>query len=1174
MIAAYKLRLADKAAALGARPETWGRGQTISPEAEKRHLTKQDKYRIAPYPYPGLRSFDPEEGQIFFARERNVESLRTILAERRLVVVLGGSGSGKSSLIRAGLLPFLNTERRISGRDGNWYAVEFRPRTNPLGELSNALVNQLLRPLLRMRPKGLAEAVGLDRDADGDAESTIKVLHDQMFRRFTEAKNAGRKQVLNTVLEIADRQLELYDGLATQGRRLAEPNLFLLVDQLEEVFRPEIAFDERDALLNLIVDIHDYMKQLPQRGGLFLAATIRSEEVYRCAEHRGLSEVVIGSGYQLELLDADNPEDASDLRRAIVQPGRNVFEDWGLAEHLDHPDAPFAKEMPDLLLQGAARLSVELYHRPDQLPLLQHALQATWHSAMRRWSDPSFTSDRLEIVREDLPGQSDSTTVPDLGACLKARADKAAHRAAERFAEITGTDQAAGQEALQAAFRALARRDDRGNWARRFAGRDEITAFLTANPGSAVARLPDNKRWSALREALHVFLLRGYLSGGNNQEYDISHEALIRNWPVFQDWLRGPEEVAYALGRVLVEVEPGTFEKAPAGEKMRLIPEELSARVAMVKEGGKLPGRWGEDQIAPYLLRPALRRRWGGDKHDVLLNLTRLAALAEQTRIQTANDARAAERKEAAAERKEAAERARREARSKFALLLSAGLTLLVGAIGYAIYQSQAASQAAAVAEAAATVAKAMARSEKAMARSEVAEAQKEVAEAQKQAAEARVIAEQRQAEAARLLWRQMAANSLIGSMQSQTGNWPDGARERAALHALHMLGGGGTEANPDVLRELTWARWDSGVRAILGQQFRITRMDHVPSWDRQLSCIVFGDKPAPAREPSSASSLPVVLRGSESTEIRLAASIGAQLRLRFETREGGQDWREAAQDGSIDTPPDNTRLCLAPNGAVMTVSSPGAPLPFVYELHWRTCQEGSDCSNASWRVRWREIRPSAPLGVSDSDAFPCVRSIRVNPRSNDGRKALRVEVDFTAEKPEAACDPDRDSGGSANQSFQASYAPGIATAMLNRTPEQMPRFARCEDKEGARRCDLGLEPNANGEKSILVLRRKTQPQLIDHWSMSIEPFRPEFAVNDILLVAPEIAEAAVDERGNVWVSDGKGLFWELINDRTVVTNALWEGASLLVKDPNWTKTVPPEVWMNMSEAEISQGPP
>jgi hypothetical protein len=58
-------------------------------------------------PYPGLRPFNPDEHRIFFGREEMVDTVIDGLATKNLVVVHGASGSGKSSLVRAGVLPWL-----------------------------------------------------------------------------------------------------------------------------------------------------------------------------------------------------------------------------------------------------------------------------------------------------------------------------------------------------------------------------------------------------------------------------------------------------------------------------------------------------------------------------------------------------------------------------------------------------------------------------------------------------------------------------------------------------------------------------------------------------------------------------------------------------------------------------------------------------------------------------------------------------------------------------------------------------------------------------------------------------------------------------------------------------------------------------------------------------------
>jgi hypothetical protein len=1107
IIAAYKLRLAERAKDIGAPPETWGRGKIISIEEESQYLTAEDKYRIAPYPYPGLRSFDPQEGELFFGREKNVEALRAILAEHRVVVVLGGSGSGKSSLVRAGLLPFLNTDRRIKGRNGNWYPAEFRPRTDPLGELSIALVNQVLLPLLALRRKGLAEALQLPANADPKAESTVKFLQDSMRRRFAEAKRQGRKQVLDALLEIVDHELDSFDNIVTQGRRLAEPNLFLLVDQLEEIFRPEIAADEREALLNLIVDLQNHMQDTSQRGGLFLAATIRSEEVHRCAEHRGLSEVVIGSGYQIELLDPGNEEDAADLRHAIVLPARNVFKDWGLGHFLDHDDAPFAKGLPDLLLEGAKRLSVELSHRPDQLPLLQHALQAMWHSAMRRWSRPDFKSDRLEITRNDLPGQAQDWKVPDLSACLQARADKADVRAVERFAESIGSvgDNKIGQEALRAAFRSLARRDDQGNWARRFAGRDEMTAFLTADPTSAVARLLDDQRWNALQEALRVFRLRGYMSQGNEQKYDISHEALIRNWPLFQEWLRVPEEVAYALSRVLQEVEPAKYEKAWFLGKIRLIPKDLADRVTTVAKGGSLPTRWGEDQIAPYLLKPTLRKLWGGEKSEALSRLTAFAASAK----------RAA------------------EVRSGLVFL---GFLMIGIAILGALYSIGANSL-----------------------RAERAESEAALRVQQME------LQSKARTEAFTKYAKEAAAYNLISSTQASNSNWPDGLRERAAIQALKMLEGGGQEGNQTILHDFAWKNWDSGVRTLLGQTLRVEKSEPNSQFVSPAcrSYIAPSEQDGSDHEPLV--SEPVDLAGAPGTKIRFLIKVdNGSARLFFQTTRNGTDWNIAKEERPFDPIP-GTRFCLAPGGAALTMSYRGSSFPNLFELDWYTCRSDQHCTASKWQVVRQQIA-SSPLASAaiHGGPFSCVRSIRSISQS-EGVLA-RIEVDFTGETLEQ-CDDAAPWTPGHSELFRGTYLPGIVRPAWNDGSLRVNsgKFTECKEaNEGSlvlRRCELTA---SSGKSLSLTLTYNYS----DVWSVSIRPVDQDYPVNDVQLVGPPITAAAFDEHNNIWLGDDKGHAWVLINNRNALEDELWRRAAPLQLTPDWPDRFP-EVSVNMTPAEI-----
>src|SRR5215213_5091556 len=103
---------------------------------------------LAVDPYPGLRSFGQHEAQIFFGRRSQIVQLGDRFRENNAVLVLGGSGSGKSSLVKAGLLPKLRTIAPVPDRMGKWYNVECRPRTDPTGELITALWQQICEPLL------------------------------------------------------------------------------------------------------------------------------------------------------------------------------------------------------------------------------------------------------------------------------------------------------------------------------------------------------------------------------------------------------------------------------------------------------------------------------------------------------------------------------------------------------------------------------------------------------------------------------------------------------------------------------------------------------------------------------------------------------------------------------------------------------------------------------------------------------------------------------------------------------------------------------------------------------------------------------------------------------------------------------------------------------------------
>ncbi|MEP7108619.1 MAG: hypothetical protein ABI760_11565 [Ferruginibacter sp.] len=95
-------------------------------------------------PYPGLRPFKTTESVVFFGREGISTELTNRLASCRFLAVLGSSGTGKSSIIRAGLLPVLET---LPGKNGAWKVAICRPGKNPFGNLARAIFSAGIAPL-------------------------------------------------------------------------------------------------------------------------------------------------------------------------------------------------------------------------------------------------------------------------------------------------------------------------------------------------------------------------------------------------------------------------------------------------------------------------------------------------------------------------------------------------------------------------------------------------------------------------------------------------------------------------------------------------------------------------------------------------------------------------------------------------------------------------------------------------------------------------------------------------------------------------------------------------------------------------------------------------------------------------------------------------------------------
>ena len=112
-------------------------------------------------PFPGLRPYEVDEAAFFFGRDGQVGKLVERLRRSRFLAVVGTSGSGKSSLVRAGLLPALRGGM-MAGAGAGWRVAVLRPGHDPFGNLARALAED---GVLAEAGGGLS---GPEREAEGE----------------------------------------------------------------------------------------------------------------------------------------------------------------------------------------------------------------------------------------------------------------------------------------------------------------------------------------------------------------------------------------------------------------------------------------------------------------------------------------------------------------------------------------------------------------------------------------------------------------------------------------------------------------------------------------------------------------------------------------------------------------------------------------------------------------------------------------------------------------------------------------------------------------------------------------------------------------------------------------------------------------------------------------------
>ena len=166
--------------------------------------------QTATNPYVGLHAFTEQDADRFFGRDALIAELVDAIGARPFVLLAGASGSGKSSVVRAGVVPALR-RGALPGSD-QWFVTTMVPGDSPIDAFETALLRVAVNPPNSLRAQlqedgGLLRAV---RRVLPDDRSTVFILIDQFEELFTQTDDAHRRRFLD----------ELADAIAADGSPL------------------------------------------------------------------------------------------------------------------------------------------------------------------------------------------------------------------------------------------------------------------------------------------------------------------------------------------------------------------------------------------------------------------------------------------------------------------------------------------------------------------------------------------------------------------------------------------------------------------------------------------------------------------------------------------------------------------------------------------------------------------------------------------------------------------------------------------------------------------------------------------------------------------------------------------------------------------------------------------
>jgi hypothetical protein len=291
-------------------------------------------------PYRGLSAFEERDAAFFFGRKTAADQILALMSRHcagaGLLVVSGVSGAGKSSLLRAGVLPRLRGEGLASAPgSAGWPCLLFTPTRAPLDELA-------------VRAAALARS---------DATTV---------RRELAADPAG--------FALAARQAALAAPTGGHATPMTESRLVLIIDQFEQLFTQCPDEQQRQAFITALHAACASGHGPGQRPSALAVLAVRADFEARCADYPELAAAV-----QDRYLMA--PMSERQLRLAVTEPARKAG---------SVVESALVEELVEKVIRGTGPGPGS---RAGVLPLLSYALDEAWRVAGRRAGDALTLAD-------------------------------------------------------------------------------------------------------------------------------------------------------------------------------------------------------------------------------------------------------------------------------------------------------------------------------------------------------------------------------------------------------------------------------------------------------------------------------------------------------------------------------------------------------------------------------------------------------------------------------------------------------------------------------------------------------------------------------------------------------------------------------------------------------------